>query len=100
MATLPRSPLERRVGSFVERRYNSPDREPRSHRIAGEIFNVGLKNRVRQSRLESRKRLQKERPTGVGFGLDDNFGPDESWASQDTLKHTPVPGYYKSYKSF
>lgn len=99
MSELSRSPLERRAESFVERRYNSPDRESRSHRKAGEIFNVSLKDRIRKNQIEARQSLQRERPTGVGFGLDDEYGPDESWDTQDPIKYTPVPAYYKSYKS-
>lgn len=100
MSNLSRSPLERRAESFVERRYNSPNREPRSHRMAGELFNVGSRERVRRSQVEARQSLQRERPTGVGFGLDDKYGPDDSWDTQDPIKYTPVPGYYKGYKSF
>jgi len=100
MSELSRSPLERRAASFVERRYHSPDREPRSHRLAGEIFNVSLKDRIRQNQQEARRSLQRERPTGLGFGLDDNYGPDDSWDTQDPIKQTPAPGYYRSYRNF
>jgi hypothetical protein len=100
MAELDRSPLERRADSYVERRYHSVDREPRFHRFAGELFGVSLKERIEQNQKEARQRLQKERPTGVGFGEKDNYGPDDSWSSQEPVKHTPAPGYYKAYKSF
>lgn len=100
MSSLSRSPLERRAETFVERRYRSVDRDSRLSRFAGDLFNLNLKERAKRVERESRQRLQKSRPTGVGFGEDDNYGPDNSWSSQDTIKDTPVPGYYKSYKSF
>jgi len=100
MSDLSKSPLERRAESYVERRYNSVEREPRSHRFAGELFNVSLKEKVESNQKEARQRLQRERPTGVGFGEKDDYGPDDTWASQEPITHTPAPGYYKAYKSF
>jgi len=100
MAELSRAPTERRVESFIERRYHSVDREPRFHRFAGELFNVSLKEKIEQNQKEVRQRLQRSRPTGVGFGEKDNYGPDEDWSTQEPIKHKPSPDYYKSYESF
>jgi len=100
MAQLPRSPLERRAESFIKRRGKSPGRQPRSFRLAGDIFNVDAREKVRQVERESRQRLQAERVVGVGFGEKDNYGPDNSWETQDSLRYTPDPAYYKDHKSY
>ncbi len=100
MSQLPRSPLERRAESFINRRGNRPGREPRSFRLAGDIFNTVARDKVRSVERESRQRLQAERVVGVGFGEKDNYGPDNSWDTQDMLKYTPDPAYYKGHKSY
>ena len=100
MAELPRSLGERRAESFVERRANAGSREKRSFRLAGELFNTEAREKERELIKQAKDRLQRKRPVGVGFGTNDNYGPDESWESQDPIKYTPFPDYYKSYKSF
>ena len=100
MSELRSSLAERRAESFVERRYHSVDREPRSHRLAGELFGVDLKEQIRKNQQLASQRLQRDRPTGVGFGEKDSYGPDESWDSKEPITYTPAPEYYKSYRSF
>lgn len=100
MAQLPRSSLERRVESYVNRRGNRQGRQPRSFRFAGELFNVEARDKTRSAERGARQKLQAERVVGVGFGADDNYGPDESWDTPDALIYTPDPGYYKSHKSY
>ena len=88
---LRKNPAERKVDSIAFKREFRAERG-NSFRIAGKIFADSserqLKNReVRQSR-------QKARPTGVGFGERDSYGPDNSWASQDNLKRTHDQDHY------
>lgn len=100
MAQLSRSPLERRAESFINRRGTRPRREPRSFRLAGELFNIEAREKVRNVEQESRRRLQAERVVGIGFGEKDNYGPDNSWDTPDALKYTPDPAYYKDHKTY
>ena len=100
MSQLPRSPLERRAESYINRRGNRPGRQPHSFRFAGEIFNVEAREKARKVETETRKRLQAERVVGIGFGEKDNYGPDNSWESRDVLKYTPDPAYYKDHRSY
>lgn len=100
MSQLPRSPLERRAESFINRRGNRPGRQPYSFRFAGELFNVEAREKARTIERESRQRLQAERVVGIGFGEKDNYGPDNSWETQDILKQTPDPAYYRDHKSY
>jgi hypothetical protein len=100
MAQLPRSPLERRVESYMNRRGTRTRREARSFRMAGELFNVEAREKARNVEQESRRRLQAERVVGVGFGEKDNYGPDNSWDTPDVLRYTPDPAYYKGHKTY
>ena len=100
MAQLPRSPLERRAESFINRRGRQSGRQPHSFRFAGELFNIEAREKARNIERESRQRLQAERVVGVGFGEKDNYGPDNSWETQDALKYTPDPAYYRDHKSY
>ena len=94
MSDFRRSQSERRAESFGQRRLHQVDREPKFHRLAGEIFGVESRERARQQNREVRSRLQASRPVGVGFGEKDNYGPDDSWDTKDPIKHTPSPNYY------
>lgn len=100
MSQLPRSPLERRADSYVNRRGMGPRREPRSFRLAGEIFNTNARDKTRTIEQRARRSLQAERVVGVGFGEKDNYGPDNSWETPDTLTYTPDPAYYKDHKTY
>ena len=100
MAQLPRSPLERRAESFMNRRGSRVGREARSFRLAGELFNIEAREKVRSTERDSRQRLQAERVVGIGFGEKDNYGPDNSWDTPDPIRYTPDPAYYKGHKSY
>ncbi len=100
MSSIPRLGIERRVESFGRRRQYHVDKETRSHRFAGELFNLALKEQERQHEQRSRARLQSVRPVGIGFGEKDKYGPDDSWDTKDAIKYTPVPSYYNDHKSF
>lgn len=100
MSSIPRLGIEKRAESFGRRRERHGDREPRFHRIAGELFGVELRQKARQQEKEVRSRLQAVRPVGIGFGEDDKYGPDDSWDTKDPIKYTPSPNYYSSQKSF
>ena len=78
MAQLPRSPLERRAESYMNRRGARFRREPHSFRFAGELFNIEAREKARTAERESRQRLQAERVVGVGFGERDKYGPDNT----------------------
>ena len=100
MAQLRASSLEKRAESFVERRYHAGKNEPKAHRKAGELFGLDLKEKKDKQRARQRQDAQKQRPTGVGFGMKDDYGPDNSWDTQDPLTHTPSPSYYRNYRSY
>lgn len=100
MRSLPKLGIEKRAESFGRRRQHHVDREPAFHRFAGELFGLELKDRTRQQEKETQSRLQSVRPVGIGFGERDNYGPDDSWDTKDPIKHTPVPSYYNTQKSF
>lgn len=100
MSQLRPTASERKAESRLYRRSEHVDRSPRMFRLAGDIFGTDVSDRTRNSLRESRQRLQASRPVGVGFGTEDKYGPDESWASREVIEHTPAPRYYKSYKSF
>lgn len=100
MSQLPRSSLERRAESFINRRGNRPGRQPHSFRFAGELFNVEAREKSRNIEQEARRRLQAERVVGVGFGEKDKYGPDDTWNTPDPIRYTPDPAYYKDHKSY
>lgn len=100
MAQLPRSPLERRAESYINRRGNRPGREPHSFRFAGDIFNVEAREKTRSVERQAKQRLQAERVVGIGFGEKDNYGPDNTWDTPNAIKYTPDPAYYKGHKSY
>ena len=100
MSNIPRLGIERRAESFGRRRERHADREPRFHRIAGEIFGVELRDKTRRQERETRSRLQSVRPVGIGFGEDDNYGPDDSWDTKDPITYTPSPSYYSTQRSY
>jgi hypothetical protein len=100
MRSIPRLGIEKRAESFGRRREHHVDREPRSHRFAGELFGLELKDRARRVEKDVRTRLQSVRPVGIGFGERDKYGPDESWDTKDPIKHTPAPSYYSAQKTF
>ena len=84
----------------MNRRGDRTPREARSFRMAGEIFNTGERDKVRQNIREARQKLQAERVVGVGFGEKDSYGPDNSWETKDVITYTPDPAYYKDHKSY
>lgn len=98
MRNIPRTGAERRVDSYGFRRERSVDREPKRFRYAGELFGVEKKDKERQVAQEVRRRLQSVRPVGLNFGEKDNYGPDESWDTQDPIIDRPSPGYYKDHR--
>lgn len=100
MAQLPRSPLERRAESFGQRRLRHVDKDPRFHRFAGDLFGIDMRDRERNQARATKSRLQGSRPVGVGFGENDNYGPDNSWDTKDPIKDTLVPGYYTNQRTF
>lgn len=100
MSQLRYTASERKAESRIYRRSEHVDRSFEMFRFAGEIFGAEASDRTKNSLRESRRRLQASRPVGVGFGTEDKYGPDESWASKEVIEHTPAPSYYKSYKNF
>ena len=99
MSDFERSGPERRAESHVERRLHHVDRNPRSFRFAGELFNTAQKDKNRENIREERERMQRKRPVGIGFGEKDNYGPDDSWDTAEELKYKPVPEYYTKQRS-
>lgn len=99
MSELRRNAAERRAESFGNRRVSHVDKASRLFRFAGELFGTAAKERAKTQQLEVRRRLQASRAVGVGFGERDDYGPDNSWETQDALTYTPSPEYYKTHRS-
>jgi hypothetical protein len=91
---------EKKADSRLFRRSHHVDKEPKSHRFAGELFGLDLKEKTINKAKERARNTQSVRPVGVGFGTKDKYGPDESWDSRETIEYKPVPDYYMSQKTF
>jgi hypothetical protein len=91
---------EKRAESSLFRRSHHVDKETKSHRFAGELFGLDLKEKKQGVIKERARRSQRTKPVGVGFGTRDKYGPDESWDSKDPIEHKPVPDYYTSRENF
>jgi hypothetical protein len=81
--SLERSLSERRADRFTYRRSTHVDKNP-AFRLAGRIF-ADTDYRSEKSK-QIRESLQRSRPVGFGFGTRDEYGPDNSWESQDSLR--------------
>ena len=80
---LPRSTVERKADSYAYRRGTQTDKN-QAFRLAGSIFSES-DFRNEKSR-EIRQALQRSRPVGYGFANRDEYGPDDSWSSQESLR--------------
>ncbi len=88
---LNRNAVERRLNRNISRRIEHVGRNP-AFRLAGRLFSEAA-NRA-AVKTERRQSMQKSRPVGIGFGAYDTYGPDESYASQESLTHTHDRGHY------
>ena len=91
---------ERKAESALFRRSHHVNKNPRTHRFAGEMFGVDLKEKRQEQSRERRRATQSSQPIGYGFGTKDNYGPDESWESKEVIEYKPVPEYYMRRESF
>jgi len=90
MAQLRRSPGERKADSAQYRRERHVDKG--ASRMAGDIFADSTERDV--ARRERRQSMQKSRPVGVGFGERDQYGPDNSYDSVESLRRTHDRDHY------
>lgn len=80
---LPRSAVERKADSYAYRRGTQTDKN-QAFRLAGSIFSESdFRN---EKNREIRQALQRSRPVGYGFANRDEYGPDDSWSSQESLR--------------
>ena len=80
---------EKSAESYLFKRSHHVEREPKSFRIAGEIFGLERPKTMRGNRLI------------LDFAEKDNYGPDQDWNSRDYIvtDNTRGPEYYRSYRS-
>ena len=88
---LSRSAVEKRLERDIFRRSEHVGRNP-AFRLAGKLFSEAADRAA--FRNEKRQSMQKSRPVGIGFGTYDTYGPDESWASQESLIGIHDRGHY------
>jgi len=81
--SLNKSFAERRADSFTHRRSTHTDKN-QAFRLAGKIF--ADSDFREEKKREIRQSLQRNRPVGVGFASRDEYGPDNTWSSQESLK--------------
>lgn len=91
---------ERDVAFHAEAPFSKHDyrfRQRTDIRLAGKIWGEGVSDRTR--RLMRTRMFDKMRRSavGLGFGENDNFGPDENYDTKDPIKQTPDQGYYRGY---
>lgn len=91
---------ERKVSFHAEAPFSKHDyrfRQRTDIRLAGKIWSESPDERTR--RLMRTRMFEKMRKgaVGLGFGTEDNFGPDENYNTQDPIKQTPDQGYYRGY---
>lgn len=84
-------PSERKADSHTFRREFHVEKNP-AFRLAGKIFQDSSERQLKSR--EQRQSRQKSRPTGFGFGERHPFGPDDSWASQESLRGTHDRDHY------
>jgi len=87
---LQRSNAEKKADSRIYRRSESVKNN--AARIAGDVFRKAFEREV--TRRERRQSMQKTRPTGFGFGERHPYGPDDSWSSQEDLRHIHDRDHY------
>jgi hypothetical protein len=58
-------------------------------RLAGEIWGETDASRKKELDRVNLKNSSMQAPVGLGFGVGDNFGPDESYNSPEYLSNTP-----------
>ena len=80
---LPRSTVERKADSYAYRRGTQTDKN-QAFRLAGSIFSES--DLRKEKSREIRQALQRSRPVGYGFANRDEYGPDDSWSSQESLR--------------
>ena len=85
---LGRPAQERKADSRMYRRSEHVGKEPKRHRLAGQVFGIKPKNREDRPSTKTR---------GLGFAEEDKFGPDENWNTKDPLNSTIDPTYYRKY---
>jgi len=62
-------------------------------RLAGEIWGETDASRKKELDRVNLKNSSMQAPVGLGFGVGDNFGPDESYNSLESLSST-LDQYY------
>jgi|GEM_PF-3045406 hypothetical protein len=87
---------ERRVefhSHAPEAKHDYKYRGIRTIRLAGEIWEESLKERGSRLAKERTRKKMKSSPVGVGFGVGDGFGPDDNYATKESLNNTHVQYY-------
>lgn len=87
---------ERRVSFHGEAPFAKHDYRYRSRdviRLAGKVWGESPDERTKRLSREHLFRKMRETPVGLGFGLRDNFGPDDNYATVEFIDSTPYQQY-------
>ena len=81
--SLNKAQAEKRVDRYAFKR-GSHAEKTKAFRLAGKIFVDSDFNAAQERKI--RDALQRSRPVGYGFATRDEYGPDDSWSSQESLR--------------
>ena len=90
---IPVGKHERKVAFHAEAPFTKHDyrfRQRGDIRMAGSVWTESPRERGNRISRDYIKRLMRDKPIGLGFGTDDNFGPDENWHTRDELHYVPA----------
>jgi len=81
---------ERKVAFHTEAPFAKHDyrfRQRGDIRMAGTVWSESPQERGNRISREYLKRRMRNTPVGLGFGENDNFGPDNSYDSRETIRY-------------
>lgn len=87
---------ERRVSFHAEAPFAKHDYRFRGRdviRMAGKIWGESSSERSQRLNRERLFKKMRETPIGLGFGLRDNFGPDDNYSTTEIIDNTPYQQY-------
>lgn len=90
------SKRERRISFHAEAPFAKHDYRYRSRdviRLAGQVWAESSDERQTRLNRERTFKNMRERPIGLGFANKDNFGPDDTFGTKETLKYIPDQYY-------
>jgi hypothetical protein len=73
-------------------------RQRRDIRFAGSVWEENGDQRSFRLARARRSERMRQTPTGIGFGEQDTFGPDNDYGTIEIIKQIPDQGYYRESK--